>query len=268
MEAVNEYMIAMKRSGYSQRVRKETAIAAFKTFNRRVKECKDLGRPIYRNVDEGASERHKNKISLKSNWFNKKRKQNQILENNHQSNTKNSRRKNKTKPVIPTTKIEQDSRPIENVIFVPYTQRGDLKKQLQKVDDRVTKLMGVGRTKYVERAGITLRDQLVTKNIWQTLLGGCQRPNCFVCRSTSGKGISCRAEGTCYQISCKQCEKQKKRTVYIGETSRSTYERMYEHFWLFKKRKEGDVEKGEANSVLWNHSKDKHASSMLSLIHI
>ena len=37
---------------------------------------------------------------------------------------------------------------------------------------------------------------------------------------------------------------------------------MYEHFWLFKKRKEGDVEKGESNSVLWNHSKSQHSSTM------
>ena len=132
------------------------------------------------------------------------------------------------------------------------------------MDDKITKMMGVGRTKYVERAGVTLRDQLVEKTIWQSLLGGCQRNNCFVCQSTKGKGISCRTEGTCYQITCKLCEAASRRTVYIGETSRSTYERMYEHFWLFKKRKKGDVDKGESSSVLWNHSKSQHSLKLLT----
>ena len=39
-------------------------------------------------------------------------------------------------------------------------------------------------------------------------------------------------------------------------------ERIYEHMWLFKMRKEGDPNKQEANSVLWNHSKQVHNSTM------
>ena len=83
-----------------------------------------------------------------------------------------------------------------------------------------------------------------------------------MCKSTGGKGISCRTEGTCFEITCQICEKEDKRTIYIGETSRSTYERMLEHFWLFKSKKEGDVDKGESNSVLWNHSKTHHSFTM------
>ena len=49
---------------------------------------------------------------------------------------------------------------------------------------------------------------------------------------------------------------------YIGETSRSTYERLQEHMWLFTNRKEGDPEKGEASSVLWHHSKEEHGESL------
>ena len=118
----------------------------------------------------------------------------------------------------------------------PETQREMLEKNLQKVDDNITKMMGAGKTKYVERAGTTLLSQLVEKNVWQSLLGRFQRKYCYVCKSTQGKGISCRTEGIYYQIMCK--------------------------IWLFRAKKEGDVEKEEWNSVLWNHSKEKHSSLM------
>ena len=266
VRAVNDYMVAMKRSGYSQKVRRETALASFKTFNRKLREAEENGKPLHRHMDEGASQRFKSNISLKSTWFNKKSKKRELSENdnNNVNTSPNEQRRPRRKPkaTIPTTSIKQDDRQVESVIFIPYTHKGELRKRLQKVDDQVTKLMGVGRSKYIEKAGLTLLDQLVEKNVWQSLNGGCQRRHCYVCRSTGGKGISCRAEGTCYQITCKICEKQDTRTVYIGDTSRSTFERMFEHFWLFKSRKEGNPDMNEANSVLWNHSKSQHDSSM------
>lgn len=45
--AVNDYMVALKRSGYPQRVRKEVAIAGFKTFNRKLREAKEQRKPLF-----------------------------------------------------------------------------------------------------------------------------------------------------------------------------------------------------------------------------
>ena len=39
-------------------------------------------------------------------------------------------------------------------------------------------------------------------------------------------------------------------------------ERLYEHMWLFKHKKEGDPDKNESNSTLWVHSKVVHDSTM------
>ena len=50
---------------------------------------------------------------------------------------------------------------------------------------------------------------------------------------------------------------------YIGETSRSTYERLTEHMWLFSKRKDGDPSKNEASSALWLHSREAHGGEMV-----
>ena len=120
----------------------------------------------------------------------------------------------------------------------------------------------MGRTKYIEQAGLKLSSKLVRKDPWYSLNGGCGRLKCYVCKSSSGKGIICRREGVCYEMTCKLCEAQKTRTIYIGETSRSSFERIHEHMWLFLSKKEGDVEKNQANSVLWIHSKSAHEGNM------
>ena len=66
---------------------------------------------------------------------------------------------------------QKDDRPVEGVIFIPHTQDSDLQRRLQKVDDKVTKALQMPRTKYVERAGVTLKDMLVRKNPWFQLGG-------------------------------------------------------------------------------------------------
>ena len=54
----------------------------------------------------------------------------------------------------------------------------------------------------------------------------------------------------------------KRRTVYIGETSRSGFERIHEHMRFFLARKEGDVERNQSSTVLWYYSKASHGGEM------
>ena len=71
-------------------------------------------------------------------------------------------------------------------------------------------------------------------------------------------------EGSCYEIECKRCDGEEGgvKTKYIGETSRSTMERLKEHLWLFTHKKEGDPTKDEASPVLRIHSRDSHEGAM------
>ena len=162
---------------------------------------------------------------------------------------------------------------MEGVVFLPHTSNSGLQRVIQKADDQVTQALGMPRTRYVEKGGTTIKDLLVKKDPWYKLGGGCGRTTCHICMSQGGKGTSCRKEGVCYEIECKVCEGEKeggggegeggrRRTKYVGETSRSGYERLKEHMWLFSNRKDGDPEKGEANSVLWKHSREEHGGGM------
>ena len=81
-----------------------------------------------------------------------------------------------------------------------------------------------------------------------------------------------RRENVCYTIECKLCEspaeegKEKRIVRYLGESSRSGYERIKEHVANFEARKEGKDEDGElssSSSVLWIHSKEEHGGEMV-----
>ena len=204
------------RSGYTEKVRRDTAIAAFKGIEKKVKEAKEEEKPLHRHKEDSARDRFKRKVSLKSSWFNKKR-------NKANNNAKNKAKYNKkpSKPFFPNKpKVEQDDREAESVVFIPYTKNSTLRKQLQVEDDKVTKILGIPRTKYIENAGTKISSEIIVKNPWVSINGGCGRKLCVTCKSTSGKGISCRKEGINYTISCTICESRGKTTLYLGESSR------------------------------------------------
>ena len=65
-----------------------------------------------------------------------------------------------------------------------------------------------------------------------------------------------------YEVKCSICEERGSKSRYVGESARSFYERLGEHMYLFKQKKQGDPEKNEASSALWLHSRDRHNGEM------
>ena len=169
----------------------------------------------------------------------------------------------------------------------PYTSGGKLRSRLQNEDDKLTKAMRMPRLRYIERPGRTVADSLVEKDPWYRLQGGCSRETCPICYWQKGKGIPCTRENVNYKIECVACEVEaenndnnkagdnnivtnaSKASLYLGETSRSARERVAEHLWLFKHRKQacgdacGKIHKhSSSNSALWVHSKEAHGGSL------
>ena len=214
----------------------------------------------------GARERHMAKIGAAANWFRRGR---EVKEDFLEGMGRPIHRRNPWRKGAPP-KEAGDTREVEGVVFLPHTKGSSLQKVIQRADDQVTKALGMPRTKYVEKGGTTLKDLLVKKDPWFKLGGGCGRSTCHICISQGGKGTSCRRESVCYEIESAICAKEneeggvdrKRKTKYVGETSRSSHERMREHLWLFVHKKDGDPEKGEAKSVLWRHSREEHRGGM------
>ena len=100
------------------------------------------------------------------------------------------------------------------------------------------------RIRYVEKTGASLANRLTRKDPWKT---GCGRAECMTCDQTPG---ACMKKNTIYMIECMTCMEEGNKTQYIGETSRSTYERMEEHRNM--------MEKIKTESPLIEHHLEKH----------
>ena len=118
--------------------------------------------------------------------------------------------------------------------------------------------MGSPKVRFVERAGLTIMEELGSNNPWSTEWY-CPRKDCLPCQGraflaeeeaertlklVTGEGEqtpqpkdrqamkslpSCTTEGMNYCLECISCRKAGTRRIYMGETSRSTYQRGKEH---------------------------------------
>ena len=96
------------------------------------------------------------KLLSPSNWF-KPNKSKQAAKNR-----KNKKKTNTTDPEVVT------------VLFVSQTPGGKLSKQLQKVEERISKLTNE-KVRMVERAGRTVKQLLGWRSMWQRVVSPLSR---------------------------------------------------------------------------------------------
>ena len=131
-------------------------------------------------------------------------------------------------------------------MFVENTPHGELCARLQRGEDRIGK-MSKRRVKMVEMAGVSLGQTFSNRNPWAG--AGCTREDCHTCHQggKQDKKEDCFRRNILYESRCGRCEdkrgssgedqsrKRKRKTdledphVYVGESSRSLYERTKEH---------------------------------------
>ena len=91
--------------------------------------------------------------------------------------------------------------------------------------------LGVGplsrRVKIVEKTGTKL-SQVLSGNPWRG--ENCKRERCKVCQTRDEGTISCRTRSVLYLNTCGTCKEAGAKTVYIGETGRSSSERLQNHY--------------------------------------
>ena len=126
-------------------------------------------------------------------------------------------------------------------MFVPHTPFSTLKQKLQAVEDS---LKFSGRIKVVETVGPTVGDRLVNKDPWGK---DCGRPQCMMCKTSPGK---CTKKNIVYKYTCDLCKEQGKIGAYIGESSRTGFDRGAEHGAALRKM--------DVNSPLVEHHLEEH----------
>ena len=139
-------------------------------------------------------------------------------------------------------------------MFVPWTAKGKLVSRMKEEEDRLSELTNF-RIKFQEEGGTPLWLMFPT-----SLVEGmdCGRDGCRTCKQNDEKKVDCFARSTVYQSSCELChppgskkkdESAKRKDggegTYTGETSRSVFERVKEHY--------GDMESLRKDSHMVKH---------------
>ena len=123
------------------------------------------------------------------------------------------------------------------------------------MEDNLSKLTGF-RVKVVENGGNKLSQVLPIKT---TSDMSCGRMDCWTCSQGDEKPVNCFRRSVLYESECSLCKKRKEEgmelneehaTVYVGETSRSLYERTKEHI--------ADAGKRMENSHIRKHWDEAH----------
>ena len=172
------------------------------------------------------------------------------------------------------TKVKE----IEIVVIVPATPGSILIGRLQKQDNLVCQASNCLQVRFVERAGTTVMEELGRNNPWANEWS-CPRQDCLPCQghlllaaeaeeeamkmagntdtiTTKTKKEerislpSCTGEGANYCIECLTCRQEGRRRLYLGETSRSPYQRGAEH--------EKEVREGVPSHPLVIHCMEEH----------
>ena len=159
--------------------------------------------------------------------------------NNNNNNAINQTRRRERRTAREKRRWYDEDR-YDGVLFVDTTPNGELRRRVETACKRNDM-----RIKVVEKIGSTMKKELQRSNPFGQQ--HCKRIDCVTCNL--GLQINCRKRGQVYEIWCKDCEANVEKK-YKGQTGRTLYHRMKEHF----KKWDDKVE----DSALYKHSVQCH----------
>ena len=124
--------------------------------------------------------------------------------------------------------------PVRSVLFVDNTAGGELARRLQDAEVEMGKSTGY-RIKIAESAGTPMGMLLPSSTPWGP--ADCEKQECVPCSQAEDKRIDCRKRNILYENRCVLCNPEGQKDgkflkdgkgIYVGESSRSLYERARE----------------------------------------
>ena len=123
---------------------------------------------------------------------------------------------------------------LTSVLFVEQTPGGMYAARLRETEEKLTPIINF-RVKIVEKSGTTLKSVLVRSDPWAG--GKCGRKRCLPCEAGVDNS-KCRKINILYESTCQECLREGEDFTYVGESSRSGYERGMNHLDDYKARHE------------------------------
>ena len=204
--------------------------------NKRRRRIKD-GRRLTTTAKESRSGRYRKKLLAKSTWF-KGKKDN--ADSNTISSGEQSRKNKKSKDDKEQVKEQIE---YKSVLFIENTEGGEFLTRMKELTRRLSSSLGFG-IKIVGRCGSSLRSKFPLSTLWEG--SQCGRKDCTTCTQGAEKIPQCTKTSVVYENICQKCNKEargKKElesvvedSIYIGESSRSIYERSKEHWEDWRSR--------------------------------
>ena len=256
----------LKNSGYNHQTAREIIMSGIRGWKARTSRKENTGQEMYRAAKKTLFTRTRKKLTSRENWYKKKTQEPQDkncpANQTQEKLSSKPRFQNKTRITSPTLQPRQEQPKLESkedknktiraVMFVPFTKNSELAKLLRENEEKLEKMTRT-KLKIVERTGIKMVDLVTRSNPWQGQ--DCSRENCTLCmtKMKTGKLTSqeCTKRNLVYETHCLNCEETEGQKIenmeieeqekmdmkrklklykYIGETSRSSYERGWEHY--------------------------------------
>ena len=212
-------------------------------------------KPLHLGTHYNTLGRWKGKVMGVDSWFEDKNEE----EKDVPVLTEESRKKKRIS--FPKAGIRKVKVKTSTVMFIPSSKGGLLAKMMKDNEDGLAEMTRF-RVKIQEAGGTKLA------RMFSTDLGAgepCGRENCQPCNSRTGCRPKCKKQSILYESKCKECNPGEESShqegnqpigrigIYVGETSRSLFERTKEHF--------GDADGFKPGSHMVKHWMTSHSES-------
>ena len=226
-EILSDYAQKLINSGFSIRSSQLTLVHGVTRYMELVESSKlptsnEKFKPLYYSKHYNKLERKLDKYLARSGWYEDDKKSKSSWRSKLPQGWRGSNPIQKKVPGMKFTTVMQ----------VPSSANSILLKELAKVEPRLAKSSKY-QVKLVEQSGRQL-SKMFSKDIGNVK---CSRLDCIPCKNESVKGSTlCKTKSVVYVCVCNICEAEHKlhpesshRGKYIGQTSRTLYERSLEH---------------------------------------
>ena len=251
-DIINMYCRKMVTSGYTRSQIHRIITAGLRGFDKMVlRQAKGLCE-IHRPAAKGAATRNRKKLLGKSRWFKPRRQEEgddgeKCPERMSGGNSWQSGGNGCGKTSKEQTR-QVDHLKVTTVLFVEQTPGGELAKRFRQAEFSLSGITGF-KVKIVEKTGTAIKSILHNSNPWAE--GFCSRSDCYPCQT--GEVKSCYMRNLVYSNQCLDCKEKGKVSIYLGETSRSAYERGGDHIDDYRRKKE--------DSHILKHQMTEHSHS-------
>ena len=248
---IDQFATKLLTSGYSLNQTRRITLNGVRGWEKRRTRALQERSRLFRTAGESRNTRIKKRTIGKTSWFKKRRNkkaENKSWESNYDKEVTGENKKYTKSKAEERNENKKDLRTV-SVLFVENTKDNILAKMMREVVERIQGIMGY-RVKVVERGGTPLKMMFPLTQIGEGK--ECGREDCVTCtqESRGEKLPPCKKRSVLYENICLKCnpgvgEKNHKLnppeyppSVYVGESSRSLYERGLEHWKGFKNEAE------------------------------